>query len=705
MSSSGSSGDSWEQVPSTFPDNANDYNQTKDRTTTPEQVASVDSSTHPRELAIGGGLTPPPGEPRRTPNKVQQLSGQRNLTRPMDDTECSKAMASGGIGDGVTPPAGVIPEDSDGWQLALGYCCGGVGLEDLTEYVLETQIRCPVSCKTMKWLGECAVSMGIPDLVTDCWPIEFEMVGDVATVTSSWLRISAPDFRITQHAYMGLVDCLIDAAVISSDDADAMMMPYVALITADNGRVTPVNYLTGEVCTSDQDVCMMMMMDEHASSLMSGIRVTPQSWQLAAIRCQRQQQQQLAIGWTGTHNLDEVPHEVQVHQDSSTDAMTSDDSATDRCAPRRPEATRPVDRYYGIAVPPKKTRPPSCSCCGHGTCFRHLVTSKELAKGSCDECRKGDGAVCMCKCPGCRRHKAPPTSTIPADGLTTAPMPQTGCTPSPPLEEVPPCPSRHGPSPACSPVKPILCKAPPEGHEEWLASVALQRQRERDAEKTVNSKGVAVTRCPTPPPPPPPPPTPPRPTQPVLRPMPVLPTAIPTTATELCLLFGDRTDFTVEGLEIVADRRRDGGYRIGARFHKLSRRGISASNSMVCKFPQVDAQVTLIYTQKGMMPQQRIETIIEELRWRATLLNRAIVMKGLFQASGARPNCAWMDIVVESPGYKVLHDFASVVKGTTRNRCDATWMHPYFSLMIKTDGARFQFAPSTAAAGRGGRRL
>ena len=91
------------------------------------------------------------------------------------------------------------------------------------------------------------------------------------------------------------------------------------------------------------------------------------------------------------------------------------------------------------------------------------------------------------------------------------------------------------------------------------------------------------------------------------------------------------------------------------------------------------------------MPEQTLNNLLEELRRRATLLSKDhIVIMGQFQASVARPDCAWIEILVDCQGYKVMHDFASVVKGTG-HRHDTTWAHPDFSLVLMTPTAGMRF--------------
>ena len=82
-----------------------------------------------------------------------------------------------------------------------------------------------------------------------------------------------------------------------------------------------------------------------------------------------------------------------------------------------------------------------------------------------------------------------------------------------------------------------------------------------------------------------------------------------------------------------------------------------------------------------------LHSVIEELRRRATLpiAKNEMIFKAAFQASGAHPECAWMNIMVICDGYRRLQDFAGAVKGIIGARYDGmTCVQPYFSLVITT---------------------
>ena len=188
--------------------------------------------------------------------------------------------------------------------------------------------------------------------------------------------------------------------------------------------------------------------------------------------------------------------------------------------------------------------------------------------------------------------------------------------------------------------------------------------------------GVTSARRPRSGPLPPPPPAAPIP--------PPWPKARPT-AMELAVQLGDRSEFRASGIEIIHNQQHDGGCRIGVRLHNLSRPHLG-SRSIFAKFPDVDAQVTLVYTKSAVSPRM-LDSILEELRRRATLplAKNQIIFKAEFQASGAQPECAWMNIKVLCDGYRRLQDFAGAVKGLIGARYDGmTWGQPYFSLVLTT---------------------
>ena len=148
---------------------------------------------------------------------------------------------------------------------------------------------------------------------------------------------------------------------------------------------------------------------------------------------------------------------------------------------------------------------------------------------------------------------------------------------------------------------------------------------------------------------------------------------------------GDCTEFMVQGIEIVYDRRHIGGCRIGARFHCLGRSGSGSSHSIVaCKFPDIDAQVTLMYT-KSVMPEQNLNDLIEELRGMVTSLwNQHIVLTGQFQIGGAHFDHAWIDISAECHGYQVMQGIADMIAKKTWHIFGMTLMHPKFALVLRS---------------------
>ena len=151
-------------------------------------------------------------------------------------------------------------------------------------------------------------------------------------------------------------------------------------------------------------------------------------------------------------------------------------------------------------------------------------------------------------------------------------------------------------------------------------------------------------------------------------------------------MFGDCTEFIVRGIEIVHDRRPNGGCRIGARFRSLYRPGFGSSPSIVaCEFPDIDAQVTIMYTQ-NVMPAKHFTHLVEEIQTMVALLsNPHIVLTGQFRSDGAQIDCAWMDISDACHGYQVLQDIAMIAKKRTGHSCGMTWMHPTFSLVLRTN--------------------
>jgi hypothetical protein len=118
-------------------------------------------------------------------------------------------------------------------------------------------------------------------------------------------------------------------------------------------------------------------------------------------------------------------------------------------------------------------------------------------------------------------------------------------------------------------------------------------------------------------------------------------------------MLGDCTEFMVQGIVIVYDRRHIGGCRIGARFRSLYRPGFGSSPSIVaCEFPDMDAQVTIMYTQ-SVMPAQNFIHLVEEIQTMvALLLNPHIVLTGQFRSGGAHSDCAWIKISAVCQGYQ-----------------------------------------------------
>ena len=214
-------------------------------------------------------------------------SGEQELATPMGVTE-SEPRRPNKIGGCVTP-AVEDTEEGGGSQTALAIYCGGVGLDgDIPRrhFVLEGPIIGGDVGETMKWLDDNRTDDDDAwcDVGANCWPIEYTIVDEAQAIKWSWFRVSAPSFQLTQSVWLHVVDRIQEQDGVIEEDVEIMPTPSVSLID-ENGLATPLDYCTGEAFPPHQAA---LLMGEPANfvTLMDGVQINQQSWQLGAIRCQ-----------------------------------------------------------------------------------------------------------------------------------------------------------------------------------------------------------------------------------------------------------------------------------------------------------------------------------------------------------------------------------------------------------------------------------